>query len=408
MDPISQLLPIRGRRVVLGVSGGIAAYKAVDVCRRLVDAGAHVVPVLTDDSLRFVGALTFSALASERARTTLFEDPADPIPHTHLGHSADLVVVAPATAKLIGKYASGISDDLLTATLLATRAPVLVAPAMHTEMWEHPAVQANIAALRERGVHVVGPAAGHLAGGDTGTGRLADPEDIVSAAAAVLARAGDLAGLRIVVTAGGTREPLDPVRFLGNRSSGKMGHAIADVASRRGAAVTLVTTVRRGSDPSVAVVDVDTAEEMHDAVLARYADADVVVMAAAVADFRPKVVASEKLKKRDGVPEVVLEPTVDILAALGEHKTHQLLVGFAAETEQVEEHAAEKLRAKRVDMIVANDVSAPDAGFEVDTNRVVLLDSIGTVERPPLGTKIALADVILDRIRDALEWRATG
>ncbi|HEY8217247.1 MAG TPA: bifunctional phosphopantothenoylcysteine decarboxylase/phosphopantothenate--cysteine ligase CoaBC [Acidimicrobiia bacterium] len=408
MDPISQLLPIRGRRVVLGVSGGIAAYKAVDVCRRLVDAGAHVVPVLTDDSLRFVGALTFSALASERARTTLFEDPADPIPHTHLGQSADLVVVAPATAKLIGKYASGISDDLLTATLLATRAPVLVAPAMHTEMWEHPAVQANIAALRERGVHVVGPAAGHLAGGDTGTGRLADPEDIVSAAAAVLARAGDLAGLRIVVTAGGTREPLDPVRFLGNRSSGKMGHAIADVASRRGAAVTLVTTVRRGSDPSVAVVDVDTAEEMHDAVLARYADADVVVMAAAVADFRPKVVASEKLKKRDGVPEVVLEPTVDILAALGEHKTHQLLVGFAAETEQVEEHAAEKLRAKRVDMIVANDVSAPDAGFEVDTNRVVLLDSIGTVERPPLGTKIALADVILDRIRDALEWRATG
>jgi phosphopantothenoylcysteine decarboxylase/phosphopantothenate--cysteine ligase len=408
MDPAAQHRSLRGRRVVLGVSGGIAAYKAVDVCRRLVDAGAHVAPVLTEDALRFVGALTFSALASERARTSLFEDAGDPIPHTRLGQTADLVVVAPATAKLLAKYASGISDDLLTATLLATRAPVLVAPAMHTEMWEHPAVQANVATLRERGVRVVGPDAGHLAGGAAGAGRLSDPAAIVGAAADVLARDGDLAGLRVVVTAGGTREPLDPVRFLGNRSSGKMGHAIADAASRRGAAVTLVTTVRRDSDPGVEVVDVVTADDMHDAVLARYVDADVVVMAAAVADFRPKVVAGEKLKKRDGVPEIVLEPTVDILAALGAQKTHQLLVGFAAETEQLLEHATEKLRAKRVDMIVANDVSQPDAGFEVDTNRVVLIDSGGAVERPPFATKVALADRILDRIRDVLEWRAAG
>jgi phosphopantothenoylcysteine decarboxylase/phosphopantothenate--cysteine ligase len=405
MTVTSDLRSVRGRRIVLGVSGGIAAYKAVEVCRRLVDAGAHVAPVLTSDALRFVGALTFSALASERARTSLFEDPDDPIPHTRLGRTADLVVVAPATAKLLAKYAAGISDDLLSATLLATRAPVLVAPAMHTEMWEHPAVQANMATLRARSVHVVGPTEGHLAGGDSGVGRLAEPGEIVASAANVLTRATDLAGLRVVVTAGGTREPLDPVRYLGNRSSGKMGCAIADAAARRGAAVTLVTTMQRESDPPVEVVAVETADEMHDAVLARFADADVVVMAAAVADFRPKVTAPEKLKKHDGVPELVLEPTVDILAALGARKTQQLLVGFAAETERLEEQAREKLLAKRVDLMVANDVSAPDAGFEVDTNRVVLLDSGGRVERPPLATKIALADMILDRVRDALEWR---
>ena len=310
--------------------------------------------------------------------------------------------MAPATAKLLGKYAGGISDDLLTATLLATRAPVLVAPAMHTEMWEHPAVQENLATLRARGVHVIDPEEGRLAGGDVGAGRLADPADIVRAAATVLARNGDLAGLRVLVTAGGTREPIDPVRFLGNRSSGKMGHAIADAAARRGAAVTLVTTAKRESDPHVDVVAVESAEEMHDAVLERYLDTDVVVMAAAVADFRPKAVAPEKLKKHDGVPEIVLEPTPDILGALGERKTHQLLVGFAAETERVRDNAAAKLAAKRVDLMVANDVSAPDAGFEVDTNRVVLLDSTGRVEEPPLSTKIALADLILDRVRAAL------
>jgi phosphopantothenoylcysteine decarboxylase/phosphopantothenate--cysteine ligase len=394
---------LRGRRVVLAVSGGIAAYKAVDVCRRLVDAGAHVAPILTEDALRFVGALTFSALASEPARTSLFEAAGDPIPHTRLGQNADLVIVAPATAKTIGKYAAGISDDLLTATLLATRAPVLVAPAMHTEMWEHPAVQENLATLRGRGVHVVGPASGHLAGGDTGEGRLSDPADIVEAAVEVLAAGRDLAGLRVVVTAGGTREPIDPVRFLGNRSSGKMGHAIADAASRRGAAVTLVTTARRPAEPAVEVVEVETADDMHDAVLARFAESDLVVMAAAVADFRPKAIAGAKLKKRDGVPEVVLEPTPDILGILGERKTHQYLVGFAAETEQLREHAAAKLAAKRVDLMVANDVSAPDAGFEVDTNRALLLDADGSVHDLPLQTKAELADAILDRVRRAIE-----
>jgi phosphopantothenoylcysteine decarboxylase / phosphopantothenate---cysteine ligase len=397
-DPMTgELGALRGRRVVLGVSGGIAAYKAVEVCRRLVDAGAFVSPVLTQDATRFVGTVTFSALASEPARTSLFDGP-DPIPHTRLGQSADLVVVAPATAKLLGKYAAGISDDLLTATLLATRAPVLIAPAMHTEMWEHAAVQENLATLRRRSVHVVDPESGRLAGGDVGEGRLAHPERIVRAAAGALAHGHDLAGVRVLVTAGGTREAIDPVRFVGNRSSGKMGYAVAEAAAARGAAVTLVATQQRPVRGGVEIVAVESADDMQRAVLERYDGVDVVVMAAAVADFRPKAVAGEKLKKRDGVPEIVLEPTPDILAALGERKHGQLLVGFAAETERVREHAAEKLAAKRVDLIVANDVSAPDAGFEVDTNRAILLDSSGTIDETPLLSKAALADVILDRV----------
>jgi len=404
MDSESELAMLRGRRIVLGVTGGIAAYKAVEICRRLVDAGAHVTPVLTDDALRFVGALTFSALASEPARTSLFtgSDGGEPIPHTRLGQTADLIVVAPATAKLLGKYAAGISDDLLTTTLLATRAPVLVAPAMHTEMWEHQAVQENLATLRRRGVHVVEPGSGRLAGGDLGEGRLAEPATVVAAGADVLGRGGDLAGVRVLVTAGGTREAIDPVRFIGNRSSGKMGHAIADAAARRGAAVTLVTTTERPTPPGADVVRVTTAEQLHDAVMGRFAEQDVVVMAAAVADFRPKVVARDKMKKRDGVPELHLEPTPDVLAALGARKEHQVLVGFAAETERVREHAAAKLASKHVDLMVANDVSVPDAGFEVDTNRATLLDSRGGVEEVPLLSKLALADVILDRIRVAL------
>jgi phosphopantothenoylcysteine decarboxylase / phosphopantothenate---cysteine ligase len=401
--PLDELAPLRGRRIVLGVAGGIAAYKAVEVCRLLVDAGAHVAPVLTEDAQRFVGALTFSALASEPARTSLFDGP-DTIPHTRLGQSADLVVIAPATAKLLGKYAAGISDDLLTATLLATRAPVLVAPAMHTEMWEHPAVQDNLVTLRRRGVHVVDPETGRLAGGDEGPGRLAAPASIVRAAAGIFGQAGDLAGVQVLVTAGGTREAIDPVRFVGNRSSGKMGYALAEAASARGAAVTLVTTIGRPApDTRIEVVQVESAAEMADAVLARYAECGVVVMAAAVADFRPKAVADDKLKKRDGVPELVLEPTPDILTMLGERKSHQVLVGFAAETSHLAERAAEKLAAKRVDLLVANDVSAADAGFEVDTNRAILLTSSGSAEETPLLTKVALANIVLDRVVEQLK-----
>jgi phosphopantothenoylcysteine decarboxylase/phosphopantothenate--cysteine ligase len=396
---------LAGRRIVLGVSGGIAAYKAVEVCRRLTDAGAYVQPVLTEDATRFIGALTFSALAAEPAQTSLWDGP-DPIPHTRLGQGADLVLIAPATARVIGKYAAGISDDLLTATLLATRAPVIVCPAMHTEMWEHPAVQDNVALLARRGVHVVPPAVGRLAGGDEGAGRLADPEDIVAEVVRVLTPP-DLAGVRVVVTAGGTREAIDPVRFIGNRSSGKQGHALADEAASRGARVVLITTARRPVDASVDVVEVETAAQMEEAVLARSGDADVVIMAAAVADFRPKAAADEKIKKHDGVPEVVLEPTTDILAALGAQKRPgQVLVGFAAETSDLRAHAVEKLRNKRVDLMVANDVSAPGAGFEHDTNSVVLLDPDGLDKNVPLTDKREVARVVLDAVAARLNPRS--
>ncbi|HEY5171251.1 MAG TPA: bifunctional phosphopantothenoylcysteine decarboxylase/phosphopantothenate--cysteine ligase CoaBC [Acidimicrobiia bacterium] len=395
-------------RVVLGVCGGIAAYKAVDVCRRLVDAGIHVAPVLTDDAQRFVGALTFSALASEPARTSLFDGP-EPIPHTRLGQGADLIVVAPATAKLLGKYAAGISDDLLTATLLATRAPVLVCPAMHTEMWEHAAVQDNLATLRRRGVHVLDPEDGRLAGGDVGAGRLADPARICEVVLGLLAAGRPLSGRHVVVTAGGTREALDPVRYVGNRSSGKMGHALANVAARFGAQVVLVTTAHQPVDPGVEVVRVESAQEMHDAVMGRFAPSDAVVMAAAVADFRPKAPSIQKLKKADGVPELVLEPTTDILAALGRAKAPgQVVVGFAAETERLREHAASKLAAKRVDLMVANDVGVPDAGFEVDTNRALLLSADGDVEETGLLTKEQLAGIVLRRVAAMLGGPANG
>jgi phosphopantothenoylcysteine decarboxylase/phosphopantothenate--cysteine ligase len=389
-----------GRRIVLGVSGGIAAYKAIEVCRRLVDRGAHVVPVLTRGATRFVGEATFSALASERAHTSLFADP-DPIPHTRLGHSADLIVVAPATARVIGTYAAGISNDLLTATLLATEAPVVVCPAMHTEMWDHPAVQDNLATLARRGVRIVAPEEGRLAGGDVGKGRLAAPETIVAACEAALAERRDMVGLRVVVTAGGTREPIDPVRFIGNRSSGKQGHALAAEAADRGAKVTLVTTVDLPAPPFATVVRVETAAQMDAAGREAAAGADVVVMAAAVADFRPTTVAGSKLKKRDGVPQVVLEPTVDILAGLGSRKSPgQTLVGFAAETDQVRQNAASKLGAKGADLIVANDVTAPGAGFEHDTNQVVILDADGTEREVPLADKRAVARAVFTAVLD--------
>jgi phosphopantothenoylcysteine decarboxylase / phosphopantothenate---cysteine ligase len=390
---------LAGRRVVLGVAGGIAAYKAVEVCRRLVDAGAHVTPVLTTAATKFVGPLTFSALASEPAQVSLFDGP-DPIPHTRLGQEADVIVVAPATARVIGAYVAGISDDLLTATLLATRAPVVVCPAMHTEMWEHPAVQDNLAVLRRRGVYIVEPQAGRLAGGDIGMGRLAEPAEIVAAVEHALTPP-DLAGERVLVTAGGTREPIDPVRFIGNRSSGKQGHAIADEAARRGAKVVLVTTTDRPVAAGVEVVRVDTAAEMADAVLTRADAVDVVVMAAAVADFRPAATRDEKIKKAEGVPEVVLERTVDILAELGRRKrSGQFLVGFAAETTNVRNNAREKLETKNVDVIVANDVVEAGAGFEHDTNRVLVIGSDGSEMEIPLSDKRDVARAILDAVAE--------
>lgn len=394
---------LAGRRIVLGVGGGIAAYKAIDLCRRLVDAGAHVSPVLTDGATHFVGEVTFSALASEPVHRSLFDD-ADPIPHTRLGQAADLVIVAPATARILSSYATGYSHDLLNNILIATRAPVLLAPAMHTEMWEHPAVQANIEVLVERGVHVVPPEDGRLAGGDVGAGRLAEPATIVAAAEALFdVPDGPLAGRQVLVTAGGTREPIDPVRFIGNRSSGKQGHAIAAEAARRGAAVTLVTTSSLPTPIGCERVDVVTAAQMHDAVVARSGEADVAIMTAAVADFTPMETATEKIKKCDGVPVVQLVPTVDILAELGERRhPGQVIVGFAAETTDVVANARRKLERKRADMIVVNDVAADGVGFEGDTNEVLILAADGSQTHVPLTDKSAVAQALLDAVERTL------
>jgi phosphopantothenoylcysteine decarboxylase/phosphopantothenate--cysteine ligase len=389
---------LAGKRIVLGVTGGIAAYKAVEVCRRLVDAGAHVVPVMTAGAERFLGTTTLSALASEPVRTRLWDDPDTPIPHTEIGQGADLVLVAPATARVIGAYRAGLSTDLLTNILLATKAPVVVCPAMHTEMWEHPAVVENIATLRSWGVHVVDPESGRLAGGDVGAGRLASPETIVAAVERVLGP-GDLAGVRVVISAGGTREPIDAVRVIANRSSGKQGYAIAAEATARGAAVTLVSTVERPVPVGATVVGVETAEQMKEAMVRLAGEADVVIMAAAVADFRPVDPAGKKLKKRDGIPEIELEPTPDILAGLGERKRPgQVLVGFAAETDDLAANAQQKLDKKRLDLVVANDVGAEATGFQHDTNAVTLFAPGEPPIEVELTDKRTIAAAVLDRV----------
>jgi phosphopantothenoylcysteine decarboxylase/phosphopantothenate--cysteine ligase len=386
---------LSGRRIVLGVTGGIAAYKAVEVCRRLVDAGAHVVPVMTKGAEHFIGRTTLSALASEPVQTSLWDE-ASPIPHTKLGQGADLVLVVPATARLLGAYAAGLSTDLLTNTLLATRAPVIVCPAMHTEMWEHPAVQDNLATLRRRGVYVVEPDEGRLAGGDAGKGRLASPERIVAEVERVLGPR-DMDGLHVVVSAGGTREPIDAVRVVANRSSGKQGYAFAAEALGRGARVTLVSTVELAVPSGAAIRTVETAAQMQAALDELAPTADIVVMSAAVADFRPVAAATGKIKKDAGVPEIVLEPTPDILAGLGAVKpAGQTLVGFAAETSDLIANAESKLRRKNLDLIVANDVSAPGVGFQHDTNAVTILRAGGEAVIVSLTDKRAIARAVLD------------
>jgi phosphopantothenoylcysteine decarboxylase / phosphopantothenate---cysteine ligase len=395
-DVTTPARPLEGRFVVLGVTGGIAAYKAVELCRLLVDAGAHVAPVLTRAATEFVGVQTFSALASEPAQTEIF-GALSPIPHTRLGQAADLVIVAPATARSIAAYAAGLSDDLLGATLLATTAPVLVCPAMHTEMWNHPSVQENLATLRRRGVTIVDPESGRLAGGDVGEGRLADLARIVERAEALLGRRWDLEGRSVVVTAGGTREPIDPVRYISNRSSGKQGFALAAQAARRGASVTLISTVAAEPPPGVVFVEVETAEELLREVLAYGKGADVVIMAAAVADFRPVVAATEKLKRRSGIPELQLEATPDVLAALvAEREPGQVIVGFAAETNDAIENATGKLDSKGLDLIVVNDVSQPGVGFGYDTNAVSILAKGGGRRDVALAAKSEIADMVLD------------
>jgi phosphopantothenoylcysteine decarboxylase/phosphopantothenate--cysteine ligase len=387
-----------GKTIVVGVSGGIACYKAAEVVRQLRAAGARVRVVMTRSASAFITPLTLQTLAGEPVSTDLFDlTQESEIGHIRLADSADAIVVAPATANLIGKAAGGLGDDLLTTVLLATRAPVLLAPAMNVHMWENRLVQANLGRLRALGWRVIDPGVGSLACGYEGAGRLADAAIIVAEVARAVGPQ-DLRGERVLVSAGPNREPIDPVRFISNRSSGRMGYAVAAAAWRRGAAVVLVSGPTALEPPhGVRCVPVTTAREMRDAILAEFDAATMLVMAAAVADYRPVRPESQKLKKQPGPLRLELERTADILGELRGRGGDRLMVGFAAETERVVEHAARKLREKRLDLIVANDVAGTDTGFEVDTNAVVMLDAEGRHD-VPLASKDEIAEHILDRM----------
>ena len=399
-----------GPRVVLGVSGGIAAYKACELLRRFSESGHDVTVVPTAAALEFVGPATWSALSGKPVAADVWHD-VHRVPHVRIGQDADLVVVAPATADLLAQAAHGLAGDLLTSTLLTARCPVVFAPAMHTEMWEHLATQDNVATLRRRGAVVLEPAEGRLTGADTGKGRLPDPGEIFEAAREVLARSGvanplDLAGRRVVVSAGGTREYLDPVRFLGNRSSGRQGYALARAAASRGAEVTLVAANVTLPDPAgVKVLSVETTAELRDAVLAAAATADAVVMAAAPADYRPVAVSGTKIKKADdgSAPALALQQNPDILAELSHDRPRPgaVVVGFAAETGDetgsVMEMARAKLARKGCDLLVVNDVTG-GAVFGSPDNEAVLLDAAGGAVPVPRGSKSALAHQVWDRV----------
>jgi phosphopantothenoylcysteine decarboxylase/phosphopantothenate--cysteine ligase len=390
--------PLAGRRVLLCVTGGIAAYKAAYLLRLLTSAGATVQVVMTRGATHFVGEATFAALSGRPVRTDVFEDPSRVV-HVRMAHQADIAVVAPATANVIAKLAFGIADDMLTSTLLEARCPFVLAPAMHTGMYENEATQTNIRELERRGATFVGPVSGSLAAGDEGPGRMAEPEEILAAMEAVLSEGRDLAGRRILVTAGPTHEPIDPVRFIGNRSSGKMGYAIAEEARARGADVVLVRGPVSLPEPDgMRVVRVETAQEMRDAVMAEAGEVDAVIKAAAVADFRPSEQADHKLKKESGIPEIRLERTPDVLRELGDLPERPVLVGFAAETNDLEEAGRRKLTEKRLDLIVVNEVGREGTGFGSDTNDAMILSATGDDQPLRSWTKRELANAILDRV----------
>jgi phosphopantothenoylcysteine decarboxylase/phosphopantothenate--cysteine ligase len=389
----------KAKRVLLGVTGGIAAYKAAELASLLTRQGLEVRVVMTEAARRFVGPLTFAALTGHPVPGDMF-DPAQEVTigHIELARWAQAVVVAPATANLIAKAAVGLADDLLSTVLLATEAPLLLAPAMNPRMYAHPTVQENLARLKSRGVHVVGPAQGRTACGEEGPGRMAEPAEIAEALMGIMSPR-DLEGVTLLVTAGPTREHLDPVRFISNPSTGRMGIEVARAAARRGARVTLVLgPTHLEPPPGVETVRVVSAADMHRAVLERASQARVVVAAAAVSDFRPAHYAPQKVKKHGGEELCRLEATPDILAELGRDKGERILVGFAAETEEVLANARAKLEAKNLDLIVANDVSSPDAGFAVETNRVTFLDRAGGREELPLMSKAQVAERLCDRL----------
>jgi phosphopantothenoylcysteine decarboxylase / phosphopantothenate---cysteine ligase len=402
--------PLEGRRVLLGVTGGIAAYKAAYLARLLRDRGAEVQVIMTPAATRFIGLDSFAALTGRPVHSDVFERP-EAVLHVRLAREADVAVVAPATGNALARLALGIADDMVSSTLLEYAGPLVVAPAMHTGMWMHPATRANLDALRERGVRIVGPVEGALAAGDAGMGRMAEPHDIATAVEEALeaggsGRGGKSASLStrtVVVTAGPTYEPIDAVRFVGNRSSGRMGFAIAAEAADRGARVLLVAGPTQLPDPAgVEVVRVETAEQMREAVLARIDEADAVVKAAAVADFRPARPAAGKLKKQAGPPDLQLEPTADILRELGDRKGDRVLVGFAAETDDLEEAGRKKLVEKNLDVVVVNEVGSPGTGFDAETNRAMVLSSDGADIPMREWTKASLASAICDRLATLL------
>jgi phosphopantothenoylcysteine decarboxylase/phosphopantothenate--cysteine ligase len=388
------------KTIVLGLTGSIAAYKAADLASKLVQAGARVNVVMTEAATKFVTPLTFRSLTGRLVVTSMWQSSERGIGHITIADTADIVVIAPATANVIARLAAGIADDMLTATVLATRAPVIIAPAMHANMFSNQVTQDNLARLRARGFTIVGPTRGHLASGDTGPGRLAKTQQIIDAISKVLARSHDLTGKRIVVTAGGTQEPIDPVRFIGNRSSGKMGLALAEAARDRGAEVTLITAPSHLPEPAgIEVIAVRTATEMKRAVTKAIKQADALIMAAAVADYQPERAATSKIKKDSPSLTLKLKRTPDILS---EVKGDFLRVGFAAESENLVANAKKKLAQKGLDLIVANDITDPESGFGADTNKVTIIDKKGKAESLPLMSKREVAERILDRVAGML------
>jgi phosphopantothenoylcysteine decarboxylase/phosphopantothenate--cysteine ligase len=395
---------LAGKNVVIGVTGGIAAYKAVEIVSLLRKAGASVHVIMTQASAQFVTPLTFREMSGNPVAVSMWDEPKQwHVAHIALATLADIMVIAPATANIIGKIANGIADDMLSTTVMATQAPILLAPAMNTHMYQNPIVQNNLSKLASLGYYFVDPESGLLACGTEGPGRLAAPGRIVDEIVAVLSSRGILKDKKVIVTAGGTREPIDPVRFVGNRSSGKMGYAIAKAAAKMGANVVLISgPVSLPTPQGVRRIDVETAAAMRDAVLSEYDDSNIVIKAAAVADYRPKQAAAHKIKKTGDSLVLELEKNPDILSELGQHKQKQVLVGFAAETQDLLLHAQEKLTRKNLDMIVANDVTLPGAGFNTDTNIAKLIFRDGHIEDLPLMSKDEVALVILNKVSQLL------